>query len=54
MFKYIPVEQQTLEARKENARLKAENEKMKSDIDYIAMRSDIDLEDEGEEASDNG
>ena len=54
MFKYIPIEQQAVEVRKESAKLKADNAKMKSDIDYMAMISDIDLEDEGEEASENG
>ena len=52
MFKYIPLEEQTNLLRVENAKLKSENIKLASNVDYIAMVSDIDLD--NEEALDNG
>ena len=52
MFKYIPLEQQAVEAQKKNGQLAAENEKLKSDIDYLAMMTDVDLDDDEEEPND--
>jgi len=57
MFKYKPLDQQVVELRKKNAQLNAENEKLKSDLDYVAMMADIDLDegsDDEKEVVDNG
>jgi hypothetical protein len=56
MFKYITVKEQVLTERKKNAQLAAENVKLKSDLDYVAMMCDIDLDTETneQEAEDNG
>lgn len=48
MFKYIPLEKQIAIERAENARLKAENIKLKGDLDYIAMMADVELDDDTE------
>ena len=48
MFKYIPLEKQVAIERAENARLKAENIKLKGDLDYIAMMTDVELDDDAE------
>ena len=54
MFKYIPLEQQIAIERGNNAKLKAENIKLKGDVDYIAMMTDIELDDDKEsEESEN-
>ena len=52
MFKYISLEEQANMLRSENARLKAENIKLASYVDYLAMMTDIDLD--NEEVLDNG
>lgn len=52
MFKYIPLENQIAIERANNAKLKAENIKLKGDLDYIAMMTDVDLD--NEEVLDNG
>ena len=46
MFGYIPLEKQIVPERQENARLKAENIKLKGDLDYIAMMTDVELDDD--------
>jgi hypothetical protein len=54
MFKYIPLERQIAIERGNNAKLKAENIKLKGDVDYIAMMTDIELDDDKEsEESEN-
>lgn len=51
MFKYTSLRDQIIEERNKNIVLKAQADKNASDIDYIAMMSDIELEtDEQEEA----
>lgn len=46
MFKYIPLENQIAIERANNAKLKAENIKLKGDLDYIAMMTDVELDDD--------
>lgn len=51
MFEYKSLKQQLIDERNKNVVLKAQSDKNTSDIDYIAMMSDIELEtDEQEEA----
>ena len=55
MFKYIPLEKQIAIERSKNAKLKAENIKLKGDLDYIAMMTDVELDDDAEsEEIENG
>lgn len=50
MFKYKSLNQQLIDERKKNVTLKEQMDKNASDIDYIAMMSDIELDmDETEE-----
>lgn len=54
MFKHKSLDQQLIDERKKNVMLKEQAEKNASDIDYIAMMSDIELgvgetEDDGNE-----
>ena len=44
MFKYTSLRDQIIDERNKNVVLKAQSDKNASDIDYIAMMSDIDLE----------
>ena len=54
IMKYIPLDQQIALERQKNARLRAENIKLKGDVDYIAMMTDIELDDDKEsEESEN-
>lgn len=56
MFKYRPLKEQLIEERRKNAALKEQTEKNTSDIDYIAMMNDIELdspEADGTEADEN-
>ena len=53
-MKYIPLDQQIALERQKNARLRAENIKLKGNVDYIAMMTDIELDDDKEsEESEN-
>lgn len=45
MFKYKGVNEQLLEERKKNASLQAKLNKANADIEYLAMMSNIELED---------
>ena len=49
MFKYNPISTNQVKAINQNKVLKAQNEKLKADLDYIAMMTDIELETETEE-----
>lgn len=56
MFKYTSLKEQLIEERRKNAALKEQTEKNTSDIDYIAMMNDIELdspEADGTEADEN-
>lgn len=44
MFKYKSLNQQLIDERKKNVTLKEQMDKNASDIDYIAMMSDIELD----------
>ena len=44
MFRYIPLKEQVMEERRKNAALKALLDKNASDIDYIAMMCDVELD----------
>lgn len=56
MFEMKSIQQQALDLRRENIRLRTELEKTTADVDYIAMMSDIELDnsenDETEEYDD--
>ena len=49
MFKYNPMSNRTVKIMNQNKVLKAQNEKLKADLDYIAMMTDIELETETED-----
>lgn len=44
MFEYKSLKQQLIDERNKNVVLKAQSDKNASDIDYIAMMSDIELD----------
>ena len=48
MFRYKSIKEQLLEERRKAEALKAQNIKQKSDIDYLAMMTDVELETEEE------
>ena len=48
MFKFKDVKTQLLEEKKKNAELQAKLEKTNADIEYIAMMTDVELEEETE------
>lgn len=56
MFGIKTIKEQALDLRRDNVRLRTELEKTNSDVDYIAMMSDIELDnsenDEAEEYDD--
>lgn len=49
MFIYKSLKSQHLKIANQNKALKAQNEKLKADLDYIAMMTDVELETETEE-----
>ena len=51
MFKYIPLEKQIAEERKKNAKLTAENNQLRGDVDFLAMMTDVDLDNDEIEES---
>ncbi len=53
MFKYTSLKEQLVEERKKSTLLKEQTDKNASDIDYIAMMSDIELETGGTEVDEN-
>lgn len=46
MFGYKSTKEQLLEERRKNAQLQAELEKTSADVEYIAMMTDVELEDD--------
>ena len=48
MFKFKDVKTQLLEEKKKNAELQAKLAKTNADIEYIAMMTDVELEEETE------
>ena len=53
MFKYTSIREALLKESKRNEQLRAQNLKQQSDIDYIAMMCDVELEAESEEVQEN-
>lgn len=49
-MKYIPLDKQVAMERQKNARLRAENLRLRGDLDYIAMMTDVDIDDDGAES----
>lgn len=49
-MKHISLKEQLREAMREKEALKAENKKLKADLEYIAMMTDVELEQEKEDA----
>ena len=52
MFKLISTKEQFIKERNRNARLQSELEQAAANIDYIAMMTDIELDTETEEITD--
>ena len=50
MFKFKTISEQLIEERKKNRILAVKLEKLLSDMDYIAMMCDVELEEENEDA----
>ena len=48
MFRYKSIKEQLLEERRKSEELKAQNIKQQSDIDYLSMMNDVELETEEE------
>lgn len=48
MFKFKDVKTQLLEEKKKNAKLQAKLAKTNADVEYIAMMTDVELEEETE------
>ena len=49
MFEYKNIYKQLIEVRNKNAALQAELDKTNANVDYIAMMTDIELEEESED-----
>lgn len=49
MFKFKTISEQLIEERKKNQVLSVKIEKILSDMDYIAMMCDVELEEENDE-----
>ena len=49
MFEYKNIYKQLIEVRNKNAALQAELDKANANVDYIAMMTDIELEEESED-----
>ena len=49
MFEYKNIYKQLIEVRNKNAALQAEFDKTNANVDYIAMMTDIELEEESED-----
>lgn len=49
MFKYDTLKEQVVPLRNECEMLRAENEKLSANVDYIAMMTDVDIEEETDE-----
>lgn len=54
MFVYKSVKEQLLDDRKKNAELQAALTKANADIEYIAMMTDVDIEPEDQEVTEDG
>lgn len=54
MFGFKTTREQVIEERRKNAQLQAELDKTNADIAYLAMMTDVELENENEEEMNNG
>lgn len=54
MFVYKSIREQLLDERKKNAELQAALTKTNADIEYIAMMTDVDMESEDQEETEDG
>ena len=48
-MKYVPLTTRLLRELNKNKELKSENAQLKADLDYVAMMTDVELYEEGEE-----
>ena len=53
MFGMKTIKEQTLDLRRENAKLKTNLDKTNADIEYIAMMTDIELDTDNDETEDD-
>jgi hypothetical protein len=53
MFKYKSIHEQSFEERRKNAKLQAQVEKANADLEYIAMMTDVDIEEDETEVMDD-
>jgi len=54
MFKHVTAEQRLRDANARNAELEAENAKLRADLEYLAMMTDVEIDgEEEEEATEN-
>ncbi len=54
MFDYKNMRKQLMEERRKNAELAQQLNKTRSDIDYLSMMADIDMEQDSEEEMEHG
>lgn len=54
MFDYKNMRKQLIEERRKNAELAQQLSKTRSDIDYLSMMTDIDMEQDSEEEMEHG
>ena len=54
MFDYKNMRKQLMEERRKNAELAQQLSKTRSDIDYLSMMADIDMEQDSEEEMEHG
>lgn len=54
MFGFKTTREQVIEERRKNAQLQTELDKTNADIAYLAMMTDVELENENEEEMNNG
>lgn len=53
MFAFKPIKEQTLDLRRENAKLKTNLDKTNADMEYIAMMTDVELDTGSDETEDD-
>jgi hypothetical protein len=53
MFRYKSIHEQLFEERRKNAKLQSQVEKANADLEYIAMMTDVDIEEDETEVTDD-
>jgi hypothetical protein len=53
MFRYKSIHEQLFEERRKNAKLQAQIAKANADLEYIAMMTDVDIEEDETEVTDD-